>query len=64
MCVCVCVPTGGALDDRMINEIKGCVALVEANMGKKFGDGENPLLFSVRSGAAVRHTTQHTHTHA
>ncbi|MDP2691039.1 MAG: PEP/pyruvate-binding domain-containing protein, partial [bacterium] len=33
--------------------IKGAVGRVEAKMKKQFGDGENPLLFSVRSGARV-----------
>jgi len=27
---------------------------VEDNMGKKYGDQQDPLLFSVRSGAAQR----------
>lgn len=33
--------------------IEQAVARVEIDMGKKYGDKENPLLFSCRSGAAV-----------
>jgi pyruvate,orthophosphate dikinase len=33
------------------NEVKKALALVEKAMGAKFGDTENPLLVSVRSGA-------------
>ena len=36
-----------------MDEIKAAVKTVEADMGKVFGDAANPLLFSVRSGAAV-----------
>lgn len=32
-------------------EVKGAVSTVEKQLGKKFGDTKNPLLFSVRSGA-------------
>ncbi len=32
-------------------EVRGAVEAVEAQLGKKFGDPKNPLLFSVRSGA-------------
>eukprot|EP01047_Picozoa_sp_COSAG01_P070735 COSAG01_NODE_10799_length_2077_cov_7.011489_2_plen_566_part_01 len=35
------------------NEIKENIAKIENNLGKKFGDNTNPLLFSVRSGARV-----------
>ncbi|OHE73235.1 MAG: pyruvate, phosphate dikinase [Verrucomicrobia bacterium GWF2_51_19] len=31
--------------------IRACIANIEAQEGKKFGDAKNPLLFSVRSGA-------------
>ncbi len=34
-------------------QVKAAVAGVEKIMGKKFADAENPLLFSVRSGARV-----------
>lgn len=35
------------------SELEEKLNLLEAKMGKKFGDRENPLLVSVRSGAAV-----------
>ena len=35
------------------DQVKAAVAGVEAIMGKKFADSENPLLFSVRSGARI-----------
>ena len=37
------------LKEQVLQGLKG----IEASMGKKFGDAENPLLFSVRSGARV-----------
>ncbi|KAI3430449.1 hypothetical protein D9Q98_005044 [Chlorella vulgaris] len=44
---------GGKLPDRVWNDILAAVAEVEAAYGAKFADPQNPLLFSVRSGAAV-----------
>jgi pyruvate,orthophosphate dikinase len=35
----------------LMDEVKKAVADVEQAIGKKFGDNQNPLLFSVRSGA-------------
>ncbi len=35
----------------LVSDTEKSVALVEKQMGKKFGDSKNPLLFSVRSGA-------------
>ena len=35
----------------LMDEVKKAVADVENAIGKKFGDNQNPLLFSVRSGA-------------
>jgi pyruvate,orthophosphate dikinase len=35
------------------DEVKGKLAELEKNLGSQFGDEENPLLVSVRSGAAV-----------
>lgn len=43
----------GALSDEMKEQIKSCLARLEDLAGKKFGDNENPLLVSVRSGARV-----------
>lgn len=34
-------------------QVDEAIAKVESIMGKKFGDTENPLLFSVRSGARI-----------
>jgi len=44
---------GKKLSDELINEVKDNLAKAEDAMGMKFGDTENPLLFSVRSGARV-----------
>src|SRR5206468_1711904 len=41
------LPTG------LMNEVHKNVAVLEKELGKKFGDNANPLLVSVRSGAAV-----------
>ncbi len=39
--------------DDLKDQVRAAVAGVEKIMGKKFADAENPLLFSVRSGARV-----------
>jgi len=41
------------INTKIINEIKKELKLIEKDSGKKFGDLENPLLVSVRSGARV-----------
>lgn len=41
------------LPEEMWAEVENAIKTVEADMGRKFGDSENPLLFSCRSGAAV-----------
>jgi hypothetical protein len=41
------------LPEEVWAEIENAIKVVEADMGRKFGDSENPLLFSCRSGAAV-----------
>ena len=43
----------GLLSDEMKEQIKGCLGKLEDLAGKKFGNNENPLLLSVRSGARV-----------
>ncbi len=43
--------TAKELPEGLWDQVLTAVADVEANMGKKFGDASNPLLFSVRSGA-------------
>lgn len=35
----------------LMDRVRECVQVIEKDMGRKFGDPENPLLFSVRSGA-------------
>ncbi len=44
---------GGRLPDGLMDDVRRNVRLVERELGKKFGDRRNPLLVSVRSGAAV-----------
>lgn len=44
---------GQKLSDEIIDQIKENLKLLEEQTGKKFGDEINPLLVSVRSGAAV-----------
>lgn len=41
------------MSDEVVNQIKSSLAELEKISGKKFGDTENPLLVSVRSGARV-----------
>lgn len=43
----------GKIWDALVEEIKKHVVKTEEELGKKFGDNTNPLLFSVRSGAVV-----------
>ena len=55
-CVCVCaqcITSGQKLPPGLLDEVKAGVKLIEADMGQAFGSSDNPLLFSVRSGAAV-----------
>ena len=42
---------GEKLSDEIVEEIFNTLALVEKDVGKKFGDEKNPFLVSVRSGA-------------
>ncbi len=44
---------GNSLPSLLEQEYRIALHLVEQEMGGRFGDPENPLLFSVRSGAAV-----------
>lgn len=43
----------GDLPQDVWEAVEQAVARVEVDMGKKYGDSDNPLLFSCRSGAAV-----------
>jgi pyruvate,orthophosphate dikinase len=45
--------TGNKLPSLLEQEYRVALDLVEKEMGARFGDPENPLLFSVRSGAPV-----------
>jgi pyruvate,orthophosphate dikinase len=44
---------GGELPDGLESEVEEHVAALEERTGKRFGDASDPLLVSVRSGAAV-----------
>jgi pyruvate,orthophosphate dikinase len=44
---------GKKLPEGLDDEVRKTVRTLERELGKKFGDSENPLLVSVRSGAAV-----------
>jgi pyruvate,orthophosphate dikinase len=44
--------SGRKLPEGMMDEVKKNVAMLEKELGKKFGDNKAPLLLSVRSGAA------------
>ncbi|MFN7020655.1 MAG: pyruvate, phosphate dikinase [Phycisphaerales bacterium] len=44
---------GKRLPHGLMNEVQKNIAMLEKDTGKKFGDAGNPLLLSVRSGAAV-----------
>ncbi|MCV6605346.1 MAG: pyruvate, phosphate dikinase, partial [Porticoccaceae bacterium] len=45
--------SGNQIPEQLEQEYRVALELVEQKMGPRFGDPENPLLFSVRSGAAV-----------
>src|SRR4030095_3929849 len=44
---------GGEIPDGLDEEVEAHVGALEQKAGKKFGDSQDPLLVSVRSGAAV-----------
>ncbi len=44
---------GGTLSEVVRAQVRDALAQLEAHMGARLGDGDNPLLVSVRSGAAV-----------
>lgn len=44
---------GQRLPHGLMNEVAKSMAILEKELGKKFGDAKNPLLVSVRSGAKV-----------
>ena len=43
---------GDTIPDGLMDEVAGALAALEGDMGKRLGDAEDPLLVSVRSGAA------------
>ena len=45
--------SGKKLPTGLVDEVRKNVKILEKELGKKFGDDANPLLLSVRSGAAV-----------
>src|SRR2546429_6605390 len=45
--------SGRKLPAGLMEEVSRNVSMLEKELGKKFGDNANPLLVSVRSGAAV-----------
>jgi pyruvate,orthophosphate dikinase len=52
--VCTAFHTrGGAYPRSLAKEVNAALAKLEKRMGKRFGDPDNPLLVSVRSGASV-----------
>src|SRR5687767_2520170 len=44
---------GGAFPEALEAQVRAAMAQVEAVVGSRFGDGKQPLLVSVRSGARV-----------
>jgi pyruvate,orthophosphate dikinase len=48
---CVRYMKEGKMPDSMLDEVRRAMQVIEQKMGMKFGDAENPLLVSVRSGA-------------
>ncbi|MCP3867879.1 MAG: pyruvate, phosphate dikinase [Gammaproteobacteria bacterium] len=44
---------GGQMPEGLMDEVKANMAIAEKELGKEFGSATNPLLMSVRSGAAV-----------
>lgn len=43
--------SGGRLPEDVVGQVREAMRSVEADVGRKFGDPDNPLLVSVRSGA-------------
>ena len=52
---------GKKLPAGLMDEVHEAVATLEKELGKKFGDDDNPLLFSVRSGAACQYAGDDEH---
>ncbi|KAA1259037.1 Pyruvate, phosphate dikinase [Rubripirellula obstinata] len=52
-CCASYIASGEKLPAGLMDEVAKAVKIMEKELGKKFGDDANPLLVSVRSGAAV-----------
>ncbi len=50
---CIDYQKNGTISSEIRNQIEAAIVELETISGKSFGKGENPLLFSVRSGARV-----------
>ncbi len=51
--ICQAYLESGQFPKRLQHQVENALHRLEAATGKHFGDGDNPLLVSVRSGAAV-----------
>eukprot|EP00957_Ditylum_brightwellii_P206680 15349471-Ditylum_brightwellii.AAC.1 len=51
--LCPVYAAHGEIPSEIWNDVEKCIARIEKDMNKKFGDETHPLLFSVRSGAAI-----------
>ena len=49
--LCMDYLNNGSYPEDLENEVQGAVEKIEKIMGQKFGDADNPLLVSIRSGA-------------
>ena len=52
-CCATFLANGGTWPDGLADDVRDALARLERATGRTFGQGENPLLVSVRSGAAV-----------
>ncbi len=50
---CIRYQENGAIDDALAGDIDAAMAGLEDKAGRRFGDASDPLLVSVRSGAAI-----------
>ena len=49
--LCMAYLNNGSYPESLENEVQNAVVKIEKTMGQKFGDANNPLLVSIRSGA-------------
>ncbi|MEA3357424.1 MAG: PEP/pyruvate-binding domain-containing protein [Patescibacteria group bacterium] len=50
---CDMMASGGDLSDKCFSQIENAVNIVEKKVGKRLGDSDHPLTYSLRSGASV-----------